>query len=192
MPKSLSGWLDYRTFATRICGDHYIVRRYKIRVSGRLSDSTGCVWISPRIDGMIVNSSSYLTGCGGFSGFDFSGQGLPYGTFTRRGFEYLKLGDCVMGQKYDVLKLDVGTTPMTLNAITVAPNPANHEIYLHYGQNKGEARVRLYNLLGSCVRSVEMKGTELSIPAAELSSGLYFLEVSDSRIRSVSRVVVQH
>lgn len=95
------------------------------------------------------------------------------------------------------------------NAAMIAyPNPANQTLYVDFssiGEQQAKAinsvpvqqkqyDIRLFNLQGSLVRSVQSKGEQISIDVSGLPGGNYFLHIynGESQKPLVQQIVIKH
>ena len=88
------------------------------------------------------------------------------------------------------------------------PNPANQTLYVDFssiGEQQANAinsvpvqqkqyDIRLFNLQGSLVRSVQSKGEQISIDVSGLPGGNYFLHIynGESQKPLVQQIVIKH
>ena len=71
--------------------------------------------------------------------------------------------------------------------ITVWPNPARETLYVG-GQHSGSA-LKLYQLNGTLVHNARSKGREAGLSLGHLPPGMYLLEVSNGKQRSMHRIM---
>jgi hypothetical protein len=127
-------------------------------------------------------------GSGGFSScsqisFDSKGTKIndPWPTpFPQSGF-YL---DAVA-----VLKSVSSRVTATDNTINlVYPNPAKNKIFVRV-DSQSEKSIRIIDVTGRLIKRVTDNDILSGIDISELHSGIYFLEISENRNRSVTRIV---
>lgn len=75
----------------------------------------------------------------------------------------------------------------TVGSITLAPNPATLELQMNTTEPLQNASVRMIGLNGELVKQEDgITGTHLTMNVAELSKGIYFIEVLN--LNTVSRI----
>lgn len=84
-----------------------------------------------------------------------------------------------------------------VNITRVYPNPANTEANfdLEWYQHTTEAKIVIYNLLGTIVREVELRGnvTGLKIDTENLIEGIYFYSlVVKNRPTTTQKLIIRH
>ena len=72
-----------------------------------------------------------------------------------------------------------------LPALNVFPNPASHQVTIQGGERMNE--IRLYNMSGHLMQSVQAGGREYKLDISDLASGLYLIQVGfDQGQRTIS------
>jgi len=62
------------------------------------------------------------------------------------------------------------------SAVSIYPNPANDKVYLSTGNDLLQHSVRLYNISGHLLQTIQINNTLQTIPVQQLKSGLYLLQ----------------
>ncbi|MBK8684493.1 MAG: T9SS type A sorting domain-containing protein [Bacteroidetes bacterium] len=76
--------------------------------------------------------------------------------------------------------------------ITIFPNPAKDIIHIEFAnqQNRHEPlNYLLYNIVGQHIKMGQVE--EKSIPINETSKGIYFLELYDSQVRVLKKIIIE-
>jgi hypothetical protein len=90
--------------------------------------------------------------------------------------------------------LSIETQP-TENLIHVFPNPTVNVLYVQSERIlNGEYAIRLFNLSGKLVYSIQISGidSQIELPLPYLNSGLYLLEIKVENVSVVKKVLIQH
>lgn len=106
---------------------------------------------------------------------------------------FAKLPGCTWGQKINVSTLGVNhTTPQAGVPFTVYPNPAGNHITVASALSPQSFCVTLRNISGQIVYEQNYSAQKLIIPTVNISSGLYFLEMTGKETHQNIKVLVQH
>jgi hypothetical protein len=71
---------------------------------------------------------------------------------------------------------------------TIAPNPADREIYIHFKKDKPVHRVAIRNALGQPIMYFESTEEDVVLPVDHLANGLYILEADGQK----TKVIIRH
>lgn len=74
----------------------------------------------------------------------------------------------------------------------VYPNPSKDRVWVSLPAGRIQVTLTVKNSIGVIVYQAEAKQQQVEINTADLSSGLYFIEVSQGNARSNKKIVVQH
>ena len=92
----------------------------------------------------------------------------------------LKEGDYVLGV-WDEEHASLKENSSELN-INIYPNPAEDKINIEL-KNETKGNVVITNQLGQVVKEMNIDGKELTIDVEDLTSGIYFINVSNQRMK---------
>lgn len=125
------------------------------------------------------------SGPGGSLGTSEDISNLPIGSYT------VTVTDKYCGIATLTVKItDSPTGISTLdenNAITLAPNPADHQLIIRSATPLQKASIRLMNINGKLMQQEgNLNGTDLTVDVSALSAGIYFVEVLNAN--SISRM----
>lgn len=191
-----------RHFITTFC-NRYLIRqnRYQGYWFHPPFGGTGCPLLYDSNGGSSLAAiwqNAYLQDFGSILSWDEEGQGpgIPGGgLIDRYEVTYLKIGNCIMGSRTDVSRLDVTpVSPLKMITWNVYPNPANDRLLLTAsGDYTGQkAAATLYDPSGRKVGQVEVDGRQAVLMTAHYPAGLYFLEIMTEKERQVLKVSIQH
>jgi len=78
--------------------------------------------------------------------------------------------------------------------LSVYPNPANEIINLTISQfyNSAMNTIRIYNMMGECVKQVLINGNQISINIADFNAGVYFIKVTDTNGMMVTKKMIKN
>ncbi|MBK7937277.1 MAG: lamin tail domain-containing protein [Lewinellaceae bacterium] len=85
--------------------------------------------------------------------------------------------------------VDTDAPVVHAGAIRLWPNPARDAVFVRYHHN-GEARIRLFDVLGKIVLEETMPGTEANLSLANLPAGIYRVEIRSGNNTSLSQLAV--
>lgn len=69
-------------------------------------------------------------------------------------------------------------TSAEAKAVQLYPNPVSEVLHISMPQGSAAAKARILNVTGQVLRTVALTGPETKLPVANLSAGLYFVEVT--------------
>ena len=75
--------------------------------------------------------------------------------------------------------------------VILYPNPVSEQLNIRVSGNSGPVQVRLYSAQGSVIREYEMENPTDWIQVIGLTSGLYFVHVTDGIQNSLNKVIVR-
>ena len=94
--------------------------------------------------------------------------------------ENLKSGDYALGV-WDEVHASLKENSSELN-INIYPNPTEDKINIEL-KNETKGNVVITNQLGQVVKEMNIDGKELTIDIEDLTSGIYFINVSNQRMK---------
>jgi PKD repeat protein len=74
--------------------------------------------------------------------------------------------------------------------LLIYPNPANTTV--HISGLKGEAKIEILNMLGECIYLSSTSSTTESLPVNQISTGTYFVRISDANGIVTKKIAVKH
>ncbi len=77
-----------------------------------------------------------------------------------------------------------------VSGITVYPNPFSSQTNICFNQEQKHSIIKIMDVLGKEVRSIDFSGKYLSIEKGEMKDGIYFLQVIDENKNLVSRKII--
>ncbi|MCW2119042.1 T9SS type A sorting domain-containing protein [Flavobacterium sp. 7A] len=104
------------------------------------------------------------------------------------GYPFVLFGDdWSFGFNYDCSNL--GTEDFNSNdTITVIPNPASTSVIVSAPIN---SEIHIYNTLGSLLKKIQNSELKSTINVSDLSSGIYFVEISLNGSRTVKKLIIE-
>ena len=85
--------------------------------------------------------------------------------------------------------LDTPALQSSTSALQLVPNPAQHEVMLHW-PGAGSGVVTLYTLQGKMRKQITTTGASVMLPLADLPAGVYVVEWMRGTVRQTSRLVI--
>jgi len=87
----------------------------------------------------------------------------------------------------------VGINEQEVNSfISIYPNPFSEQAKLTSSINLNNAKIRIHNLQGQCVRTIDrVNGTEVTIVLEKLEAGVYFINIQTENNSITKRIVKQ-
>mgnify|MGYP001345681595 CR=1 FL=1 len=85
---------------------------------------------------------------------------------------------------------DSGIEETVSNMFSVYPNPATDMINVSFNETVN-GTVSIVNIAGKEVLSATVNGAQTSISTAELSSGVYYVQVNNGNLTQVDKIVVK-
>lgn len=74
--------------------------------------------------------------------------------------------------------------------ITASPNPFNHQTTINFNEEQKHSTLKIMDVLGKEVRSIDFSGKQLTIEKGEMKDGIYFLQVIDENNNLVNRKII--
>ena len=83
----------------------------------------------------------------------------------------------------------LSTSDLTINKISVFPNPVSNGIVNIKSQNLGDVNVKLYDIMGRCVLSTKINSETLDV--SSVGPGVYLLQVSVGDSSNTTKLVIR-
>ena len=83
----------------------------------------------------------------------------------------------------------LSTSDLTVNKISVFPNPVSNGIVNIKSQNLGDVNVKLYDIMGRCVLSTKINSETLDV--SSVGPGVYLLQVSVGDSSNTTKLVIR-
>lgn len=118
--------------------------------------------------------------------FDGANQCLIWETFARRGlgFSASQGSSSVVGDETEAFNIPgfckdegVGIAAFTSQQFWIYPNPGNEHVYIKASSNSNIMQIRVMDLSGSIVQSVDLNDTQMLFDVSSWSKGMYVIEV---------------
>jgi len=75
--------------------------------------------------------------------------------------------------------------------ITIAPNPFNNQTIISFDEEQKHGTLKITDVLGKEVRSINFSGKQLIIEKGEMQTGIYFVKIYDGKKIYDKKIVVQ-
>ncbi|MES2398087.1 MAG: PKD-like domain-containing protein [Bacteroidota bacterium] len=86
----------------------------------------------------------------------------------------------------------VGIDEQNINSeITIAPNPFNYQTIISFNEEQKHSTLKITDILGKEVRSINFSGKQLIIEKGEMQPGIYFVKIFDGKKIYDKKIVVQ-
>ena len=82
------------------------------------------------------------------------------------------------------------TTSTREKAITISPNPTDHEVFISSETNIISCSI--YTLSGKLIQQTNHHDSQVNLPLSHMESGLYIFKVQTEKDFSIQKIVVQH
>ncbi|MCF8428487.1 MAG: T9SS type A sorting domain-containing protein [Bacteroidia bacterium] len=133
-----------------------------------------------------------------FGDSSFSNKKTPIHQYTKAGKYLVKLqtynaNGCLKDSALEVVYAPVGINELTLNKQTkLYPNPASDFVALNT-ENIGNdfIIINVYNIVGALIKSEHLNKTNQQINVAELSNGVYVIEIKHKEWRESQKLIIQ-
>ncbi len=118
--------------------------------------------------------------------YDGANQCLIWETFARRGlgFSASQGSSSVVGDETEAFNIPgfctdegVGIAAFTSQQFWIYPNPGNENVYIKASSNSNIIQIRVMDLSGSLVQSVELNDSQMLFDVSSWSKGMYVIEV---------------
>jgi hypothetical protein len=117
-----------------------------------------------------------------------SATGSYYMTINLRGGSYSKQITYVINK----WSTSVGTTPASLNNVSVYPNPARDYVNVSFDADAGVRTIGIYNLIGKAVSTYRIQGSSARLDLDNMPAGVYFLRMMDAQGRVLATRKITH
>ncbi len=77
------------------------------------------------------------------------------------------------------------------NTVNIYPNPANTEINIELAKNNENTKIEIFNNIGQIVYSADTKNNIEKIDISKLSSGMYFVKLSNRNLSHIKKIVLK-
>ncbi len=84
------------------------------------------------------------------------------------------------------------TETNTVSEITIFPNPFTSQTTITFNQEQKNIRIKILDVLGKEVKSLDFKGKKLIIEKGEMKEGIYFLQITNGNTNVVNKKIVVH
>lgn len=172
------------------CAELSTVYTGSVEWSGYYFDALGDPCAGDTVAFAVLHINGFLSGSENIQWFK-NGTLLPWMTnkdtllITTSGAYECKVinpgSTCPFDTTAYLVEYDCGTTAIRQRDPevwgTISPNPASEMITLTLSKHAMGAPIRIYNAIGSLVRSVAPTGTTMNIPIADLPKGLYYIRL---------------
>lgn len=80
----------------------------------------------------------------------------------------------------------------TQDKVTIAPNPFKNETQISFSDFQDNTKIKIFNLLGKEINTLAFSGTAVTIEKGVMSSGIYFVQITDKSNKvSTKKLVVE-
>ncbi len=76
------------------------------------------------------------------------------------------------------------------NGISIYPNPFSYHTYIKFNTEQKNTTVKIMNLLGKEIRTINFTGTQLIIEKGEMGAGVYFVQITDQQKNITNKKII--
>lgn len=76
------------------------------------------------------------------------------------------------------------------NTISIYPNPFISESTIYFGEQQKNTTIRIIDLLGKEIKTINFTGTQLTINKGEMQAGVYCVQITDENKKVISRKII--
>jgi hypothetical protein len=132
-----------------------------------------------------TNNNLYVTGF-------FAGSGITFGNDVLFNFGSYTSEDIYIAKLSSQSATNISTKFPVKTNIFVYPNPFTSQTTISFNKEIKNATIKITDVLGKEVRSINFSGKEIIIEKGELKAGIYFMQViSENEMIANEKIVIQ-